>query len=223
MQIITTGMIKSFEECPIKYDLIYKKNVEIPSDDEFAEKGKKIHTLINYKFKNSDITKFVQLLEQEENADLKTMWDNFLSLNINNCIESEFTFNVPLLQNIRLAGRTDTIIKTDKGYEILDWKTGKSSNITPEEDWQTIVYLYGIYELFKFNNKIKNYEELSMTYHFLKENIKKTIKYTEELHTLYKKQLTEICTKMEKFKNINSQPNKKCQKCNYNIICEKAY
>ena len=116
---------------------------------------------------------------------MKVLWDNFLLLDIEKCEESEFTFNVPLTDEIRLTGRLDALRKTEKGYEILDWKTGSSKNIEPESDYQTIVYLFCIYELFKYYKKISNFDELKMTYFFLKENKSATVAFSEEKYKKY--------------------------------------
>jgi len=220
---ITAGMIKAFEECPAKFDLIYNQHVEIPSNDEFAEKGKKLHALINYSLKKSDITKMLTVLDKPENADLKALWDNFTALGIEDCEESEFTFYTPLTETIRLTGRTDAIRKTENGYEILDWKTGKSSNIDAETNWQTIMYLYGIFSLFKHSKKIKHCKDLSMTYFFLSENLQKTVNLDEKSYAEYGQKLTEICTKIENSNKIYPANTKKCGKCAFNIECKGTY
>ncbi|MBQ2644575.1 PD-(D/E)XK nuclease family protein, partial [bacterium] len=129
MITITTGMIKTFEESHEKYDFIYNKHLEIPSNDTYSEIGKKIHALINYSLKNFNIENIINTLDTPENKEVKFLWENYEALNIKNCIESEFTFTIPFNKKIKLSGRVDAIRKIDDCYEILDWKTGKSSNI----------------------------------------------------------------------------------------------
>ena len=223
MIIITAGMIKTFEECPIKYNLIYEKHLEIPSNDEYAEKGKKLHALINYYIKGYDIKNLIKSLENDENKELYKLWNTFLSLDINMCEESEFSFSVPFDENIKIAGRTDAIRKIGNKYEILDWKTGKSENINPENDWQSVVYLFGLYELFYYNKKIKNYDDLSMTYCFLNENIKKTVNFSKETYENYKEKLSEIIKKISQSQDISIKNTNSCSKCSFNIICQRAY
>ena len=70
MIAVTSGMLKTYLECPQKYNLIYNEQVEIPSDTEFSEVGKKIHALINYKFQGFDIRKQLHLLDLEKNRNL---------------------------------------------------------------------------------------------------------------------------------------------------------
>ena len=196
MITLTAGMIKTFAESPSKYEMVYVRHVEIPSDDTFSEIGKQIHALINYRLKGSNIDKILTVLDEPENSDLKVLWNNFLLLDIEKCEESEFTFNVPLTDEIRLTGRLDALRKTEKGYEILDWKTGSSKNIEPEKNYQTIVYLFSIYELFKYYKKITNYDELKMTYFFLKDNKSVTVAFSEEKYKKYKELLEKICKKI---------------------------
>ena len=124
MIAVTSGMLKTYLECPQKYNLIYNEQVEIPSDTEFSEVGKKIHALINYKFQGFDIRKQLHLLDLEKNRNLYSLWQNFLSFNIDTVEKSEFTFTVPFSAKIKLTGRVDAIRKVNNGFEILDWKTG---------------------------------------------------------------------------------------------------
>lgn len=138
MIVITAGMLKTIKECPQKFNLIYNEQVEIPSDAELSTVGEEIHALINYKFKGFDIKKQTDALNHPENMLLLELWQNFSALNINNVEKSEFTFNIPFCDKVVLTGRVDALRKNGKSFEILDWKTGSSNNITPETDMQTI-------------------------------------------------------------------------------------
>ena len=148
MKTYSAGMLKTFIECPQKFSLIFNEHLEIPNDNTFAEIGKQIHSLINYKLSNLDIEKMSGSLDNPENAELKRLWENFVGFNIKDTFASEYTFNVILNSQTRLTGRVDAIRKDDLTIEILDWKTGSSKNIDVENDMQTIVYLYCIYRLF---------------------------------------------------------------------------
>lgn len=220
---ITPGMIKAFEECPQKYELIYNRHVEIPSDDTYTETGKNIHSLINYYFKEKNITKIIKTLDNPENKDIKILWENFISLNIKNCYASEFTFNVPFGKDFKLTGRTDAIRKTVNGYEILDWKTGQSKNIDVIKDWQTILYLYGIFELFRYQKLVTKPENISITYHFLKEKTHQTVSFSEEKYEEYKQKLKYVIIKLSAKTPKNTDFSQKCKNCQMKIVCEKAY
>ncbi len=223
MIVVTSGMLKTIEECPQKYNLIYNEHVETPSDSAFSDVGKEIHALINYKFKGFDITKQLSILSRAENKLLRDLWQNFSDLNINNVERSEFTFNVPFDENFVLTGRVDAIRKNNQDVEILDWKTGRSDNINPENDMQTIVYLYCIYKLFACQGIVAGYDNLSLTYYFLKEKKSATIKFSEkklhEYEQILKKSLMKI-SEISKSYPINK---KQCPSCSFKIVCDKAY
>lgn len=220
---ITSGMIKAFIECPQKYNLIYNNHIEIPSKNIESEIGKKIHALINYKYKNFAIDKITKNLIKPTNIEIKKLWDNFLTLNINKVEESEYTFDIQLETEIRLTGRIDALKKENEKYEILDWKTGKSENLSPENDFQTIVYLYSIYELLKTYKNFTKHENLSITYYFLKENTSKTVTFSKEKYEQYKKELQKICQEIKNSRGKYKKNQKKCSKCIYNIICQATY
>lgn len=223
MIVVTSGMLKTIEECPQKYNLIYNQHVEIPSDNTFSDVGKEIHALINYKFKGFDITKQLSVLSQVENKLLRDLWQNFSDLNINNVEKSEFTFNVPFNEKITLTGRVDAIRKNKDGFEILDWKTGSASNLNPENDMQTIVYLYCIYRLFACQEIVAGCDNLSLTYHFLKEKKFATIKFSEKKFHEYEQILKKSLMKIFEFSKSYPINKKQCPSCSFKIVCDKAY
>lgn len=223
MNTYSAGMLKTFLECPIKYGYIFEEHIDIPSNDKNTVTGKKIHALINYFFKNSDIKKMLTAIENENNSDLLPLWNNFLSFKISNVIESEYTFNILLNEKNKLTGRVDAIVQNDSSIEILDWKTGKSQNINPEADMQTLVYMYSIYKLFKHFNKISFPEQLSMTYYFLNEKTAKTVYFSFEKYLKYEKIILDTVEKIQKFNFTKIYPSEKCSRCLYKIICKGTY
>lgn len=223
MIVVTSGMLKVIEECPQKYNLIYNEHVETPSDSAFSDIGKEIHALINYKFKGFDITKQLSILSRAENKLLRDLWQNFSDLNINNVERSEFTFNVPFDENFVLTGRVDAIRKNNENFEILDWKTGSSENINPENDMQTIVYLYCIYSLFACQGIVAGCDNLSLTYHFLKEKKFATIKFSEKKFHEYEQILKKSLMKISEFSKSYPINKKQCPSCSFKIVCDKAY
>ena len=222
MLIVSSGALKTYKECPQKYNLIYNKHVEIPSDNKFAENGKKIHALINYKLKGADTENFEKSLNEQENKELKTLWKNFLQTDISNIEKSELAFELPLTEDIKLTGRIDALRQNNGKYEILDWKTGKPENVNPEKDFQTIIYLYSIFEILKFYKKIENCENLSISYVFLKEKTTKTVIFSAEKHKEYSKIIKDICEEINSVKTYKRNE-KICNHFTYKIVCERAY
>ena len=223
MLVVTSGMLKTFAECPYKYNLTYNEQVEIPTNTEFSDVGKKIHALINYKYKGFDIRKQLQLLNLPENINLFLLWQNFLSFHIETVEKSEFTFTVPFSKKIILTGRVDAIRKTNSGFEILDWKTGNSKNIKPENDMQTIVYLFSIYNLLRCQGIIDNPVNLSLTYCFLKDKTSITVGFSAEKLMLFQKILDEETSKILSFGSHKSYNIGKCEQCSFKIVCNQAY
>ncbi len=220
MNIYTAGMLKTFDECPQKYKLMYEEHLETPMDNHFANVGKKIHMLINYYLKGENISKFLQILHNDENLELLKLWNNFEKLKIKSAIKSEYTFNVGLSLNTRLSGRIDAIRKVGNFYEIMDWKCGNSKNIKPEEDLQTKVYLYSLYTALKYYGKIEQPNQLSMTYYFLKEDKSQTVFFSDENLENYKNLLITKIQKIVENKDFQCTNNLKCEKCNFKILCK---
>lgn len=220
MKIYTAGMLKSFLDCPQKFRCIFEEHIEIPADDSFSLTGKKIHSLIYYFLKGEDISKMKECLKLPKNKDLSALWENFLSFNVKNIIESEYTFNVVLNSETIISGRVDAIRKDGKNIEILDWKTGSSKNINPEKDMQTIVYMYSVFKLFKQYGKIDKPDDLSMTYYFLKEKIYKTIYFSQEKYIEFEKILSDLTAKISKCNKYNLYKVEKCSACSFKIVCK---
>jgi len=223
MIAVTSGMLKTFLECPQKYNLIYNEQVEIPSDTEFSDIGKKIHALINYKFKGFDIRKQLQSLHLPENKTLSDLWQNFLSFEVNEVEKSEFTFTVPFNKKIILTGRVDAIRKVNNNYEILDWKTGNSKNINPENDMQTVMYLYSIYKLFSCQGLVDSPSDLLLTYFFLKEKTSVTVRFSPDKLLEFEQILTQEISKILEFSDEVKVNIQKCPSCSFKIVCRRAY
>lgn len=222
MIAVTSGMLKTYLECPQKYNLIYNEQVEIPSDTEFSEVGKKIHALINYKFQGFDIRKQLHLLDLEKNRNLYSLWQNFLSFNIDTVEKSEFTFTVPFSAKIKLTGRVDAIRKVNNGFEILDWKTGNFKNIDTEKDMQTVMYLFSIYKLFECQGLVDSPLELSLTYCFLKEKTSTTVRFSIDKYEKFEQILKKETDKILNFSTNLEKTSENCMHCSFKIVCNQA-
>ena len=218
MNIYTSGMLKAYTECPAKYNLIYNDQVQIPSDNSYAEIGNQIHALINYYYKGHDINNMTGFVDSGKVPVLKELWDNFLEIKPENVIESEYVFNIKLSVNTMLTGRVDGIFKSGKNIIIADWKTG-SENINYEKDFQTRVYLYSVYVLLKEYGKIQNFEDLSIVYYFLKTKNKKQVKLSRQYFMQTEQDiilLTNIITADNQYKKSDTAD---CRNCRYQNLC----
>ncbi len=226
MKIVTAGMIKSFIDCPQKYNFLYNEHLDFPSDDKSSETGKKLHTLINYYYKGYDISKIIESDLFKKDERLFFLWQNFLKNKPENVVATEYTFNTKLADNYRLTGRVDALQQSVDSYVVLDWKTGKSSAITVDADTQTMVYMYCFYKILSSENKIKSFENLSMKYIFLAENTVKTVKFNEEKYFEFEKFLLDYSRKISDFDNNPKTPQNpydNCKKCKYFVFCKGAF
>jgi len=205
--MLSPNMLKTFQTCQKKYYLKYVKNITIPQKLSHFEKGKKIHALANYYLRGDDITKFEQTLNNEE----KTIW-NLLKNNEyfqKTYVNSEYNISCKV-GNYWLTGRLDAIVKDEKNYYILDYKTGAIPK-NPEYDFQTIVYLLAFNKM-GFNNN------LYFVYIDLKNNKNHIIEYKNEKE--YEDKIIKICNDIEKYEpKENFEQLKICDLCEYKKIC----
>ena len=66
MQIYSPNMLKTFEQCPQKFNLKYNENISTVQNSKFFEKGKNIHSLANFYLQGFDVGKLEKALKTEE-------------------------------------------------------------------------------------------------------------------------------------------------------------
>lgn len=210
-------MLKTFEQCPMKFFLKYIKKISVPQRSEFFEKGKKIHALASYYLKNQDISR----MERALSADEKKAWQ---------CLKSNKYFNLKALNseyNLTcktgewwIGGRLDAFMydEENRNYFILDYKTG-SVPPNAQEDFQTIVYLLCADKLLK--NKRAKVNSLGFVYLGLKNNEEKMILLTDALSSRYKEKIEGICSKINFSAEAGmfEKSQSSCSACEYKNIC----
>ena len=108
-----------------------------------------------------------------------------------------------------VGGRLDTIVKDDKSYYILDYKTGLIPN-DPKYDYQTMIYLLALKKRFKDINNLK------FVYIDLKNNQNHIIELTNELIKEYETELKNICNMI----SSTTDYKKTCTKyCEFTKLC----
>ena len=222
MKIFTSGMLKTYLECPAKYNLIYNENIQIPADNSNSEIGNEIHALINYFYKGFDIKKMTDFVYNGNRMILKDLWENFLEIKPEKLLKSEYSFNIKIDDNSILTGRIDGLYKKGKSLIITDWKTG-SDKIDTDTNMQTSVYLYSMYVLLKNINEINNFEDLSIEYYFLKTKKIKTVVLTKEFFEKIKKDIDSLIKEINEEKQYLRTIGPHCKNCIYKVFCDKAY
>lgn len=208
--IISPAMLKIFEECPQKYKFIYVDKISLPQNKYFFEKGKKIHAIASYYIKGFDISKLEKALNESE----RKIWENLKRQKYfqYDLLKSEYQLNIRLGENW-IGGRIDALVKDNKDYYILDYKTGEIPK-NPEYDYQTMIYLLCV------SRMLKDYESLSFVYVDLKNNSEYKILFTKELEKKYVEKLSKTLIQLSStttYKRKMLQDNK-CN-CDYCKIC----
>lgn len=216
MKNFSPNMLKTFENCPVKYNLKFNEKITVPQNPAFFEKGKKIHALANYYHRGADISKLETALTDEE----KIIWERLKNNEYfsKKCLHSEYPITARL-EDIWIFGRLDAIVHDvadnagSKSYWILDYKTGAIPK-NPENDFQTMIYLLCADLI------LPERKSLEFVYIDLKNNENKVIEFTPQLKEIYEKTLKQKCRQILATKDFEDKENRQhCKFCEYNKIC----
>ena len=210
MNNFSPNMLKTFEACPVKYNLKFNEKITVPQNPALFEKGKKIHALANYYHRGSDISKLEKALTPEE----REVWERLKNNEYfsKKCLHSEYPITAKL-GDIWIFGRLDAIVQDGKDYFILDYKTGAIPQ-NPEKDYQTMIYLLCADKIIKDKNS------LSFVYIDLKNNENKVIEFNEQIKASYANLLHGKCSQIlatKEFEGLENRNN--CKFCEYAKIC----
>lgn len=215
MKNFSPNMLKTFESCPVKYNLKFNEKIAVPQNPALFEKGKKIHALANYYHRGADISKLETALTESEREVWECLKNNeYFS---KKCIHSEYPITARL-DDIWIFGRLDAIVcdcadGSNASYWILDYKTGAIPK-NSEKDFQTMIYLLCADLI------LPPRKSLAFVYIDLKNNENKVIEFTPELKGIYEKILKEKCRQILAAKDFEGKENRlHCKFCEYNKIC----
>lgn len=208
MNSFSPNMLKTFETCPKKYYFKYIEKISVPQKSNLFEKGKKVHALANYYLRGDDISKMEKALNSEE---LK-LWEILKQNEFFNktYVNSEYNLSCKV-GNYWISGRLDALMKDEKNYYILDYKTGSIPK-NPEYDYQTITYLLCASKM--YGNNIK------FIYIDLQNNQNSIIDFNSAKAKEYEKRITDICDKITNAQFPEEiEHSKICNFCEYKKIC----
>ena len=212
MQIFSPNMLKTFEECPKKYEFRYIQKLNVPQPVKVFEKGKKIHALAHYYLRGDNIEKFLPTLSQEE----LSVWQKLLNNEYfqKTYVNSEYNLTTRI-GDFWVGGRLDAFMKDLNTYYILDYKTGAIPQ-KPEDDFQTMIYLICANEI--LTKGWGNNYNLKFVYIDLKNDKNHIIEYDSDKHIIYSNKLCSACEKITTAKIFNKNPDR-CKFCEYNKFC----
>lgn len=151
----SANSLKLLEKSQKEFIDRYIYNLDIFKKDPRSELGQKFHSLICAYIKGFEIEKATLELDEKE----KEIWQK-LKVEIDKIkkyfIKNEYSFLIKESHNSEyyyLTGRFDGIAKINDEYIIYDWKTLNLPK-DPENDLQTVVYLFCASKIFK-SEKIK--------------------------------------------------------------------
>lgn len=208
MNSFSPNMLKTFETCPKKYYFKYIEKISVPQKSSLFEKGKKVHALANYYLRGDDISKMEKALNDEE---LK-LWEILKQNEFFNktYVNSEYNLSCKV-ENYWIGGRLDALMKDEKNYYILDYKTGSIPK-NPEYDYQTMTYLLCASKMYGDNIKF--------IYIDLKNNKNAIIDFNPTKAQEYEKRITDICNKITNAQFPEEiEHSKICDFCEYKKIC----
>ncbi len=208
MNSFSPNMLKTFETCPKKYYFKYIEKISVPQKSNLFEKGKKVHALANYYLRGDDISKMEKALNSEE---LK-LWEILKQNEFFNktYVSSEYNISCKI-NNYWIGGRLDALMKDEKNYYILDYKTGSIPK-NPEYDYQTITYLLCASKMYGDNIKF--------IYIDLKNNQNSIIDFNSAKAKEYERRITDICDKITNTQFPEEiEHSKICNFCEYKKIC----
>lgn len=235
---ISFSQLETFEHCPAQFYYAYLKRLPTPPTGN-QNFGSTIHkTLLNFYqavLNNQEVSLDLLLnlyeknwlpfgfksrawekrLKKEGEQMLRRFFkEGFSPTNKPLFLEKRFVFP---LKNWRLSGVIDRVDKTSRGYEIIDYKTGKTmTDREIEKSLQMTVYALAATDPGILGAKP---EEITATFYFLSEGVKKSIqKSAAELE----KGRKELLKRLEALKNDRflPKPGFWCDFCPYRALCD---
>ena len=211
-QQLSPNMLKTFQECPRKFDFRYLQDIQMPVNDEIFEFGKNIHALASYYLRNENIDKMEKSLTPKEFE----VWQYLKSCKYfgYEVVNTEYNLALKIGKHF-FGGRLDALVKDGNKYYILDYKTGSAPK-NAKYDYQTMIYTLCVKEFFKTDN-------VTFVYLDLKHREEVVLPFSSDLEEDYKKRLLDISNKIDSFESASKKSactnTDTIYPCEYSIIC----
>ena len=238
---VTFSNLQNFDVCPLHYKA--KVILKIPTPPTANQSsGISIHKTLqqfyqrikeNEKPTEKDMLKILEenwiqegyanKTESEEGlAGAKQLLKDFYKKECNPPMKPlalELQFNFLLKNGVKASGTIDRIDKKENGIEIIDYKTGEN-NPGAKKAHEEQLALYALAAT-RIQDPIFHYkpEEITLTIHFLKGNVKKSIHLTKEDLEKYENKLMSTISEIEK-SDFSCNGKLLCKTCEYKMLCQ---
>lgn len=211
-QQLSPNMLKTFNECPRKFEFRYLRDIQMPVNDEIFEFGKNIHALASYYLRKENIDKMEKALTLKE----MEVWSYLKACKYfaYDVVNTEYNLAVRIGKHF-FGGRLDALVKSGGNYYILDYKTGSAPK-NAKYDYQTMIYMLCVKEFFKTDN-------VTFVYLDLRHKEEVVIPFTPDMEDVYRQKLLEVSDKIDTYEV--SPKKQECVKpdsiypCEYSVIC----
>ena len=211
-QQLSPNMLKTFNECPRKFEFRYLRDIQMPVNDEIFEFGKNIHALASYYLRKENIDKMEKALTLKE----MEVWSYLKACKYfaYDVVNTEYNLAVRIGKHF-FGGRLDALVKSGGNYYILDYKTGSAPK-NAKYDYQTMIYMLCVKEFFKTDN-------VTFVYLDLRHKEEVVIPFTPDMEDVYRQKLIEVSDKIDTYEV--SPKKQECVKpdsiypCEYSVIC----
>jgi CRISPR/Cas system-associated exonuclease Cas4 (RecB family) len=213
------NQLKTWSKCQKKYEFDYVRKLNWPSNPKNFRLGKGVHQLLDYESRNLPIEPILQ----DTDEDIHQVWSilhrcRWATLPI---IVSEWGFSLEV-DGKWIYGRIDRIVRDGDTIHILDWKTGTGIPKFPEEDWQTLIYLYAVYTAQRDLGISIRSDQLVFTYVQVRKGqvVERQIPYSDAMHQHTAQKLAETFRAIESTGSFRL-PGPTCPDsfCPYRKIC----
>ncbi|MDR3291436.1 MAG: ATP-dependent helicase [Methanobrevibacter sp.] len=226
--ILSYSSIKTYENCPFKYNLIYKLSFN-ESDDIYIKKGNFTHKILyktHHSIRNNQNTEqIIEILPEEVKNRSKKELDNIKQyqnsfLKEIKVLDEEFKFQIEMNgeeeeTSYLIEGQMDLVYERKGKMGIMDFKTTSKIN---EEEYkkQLYIYLKALEEDLNYKNR-----KIELAIYLLNSNTVKFYEIDENLMKKYLKKIDKIAKNIMENKFPRNKGNH-CKKCTFNFICEKT-
>lgn len=180
----SANSLKILDKDPNEFRLKYIEGISLNPDNSAARQGQNLHSYLCFYLKNFDMSKIENTLVESDRAFIEKIKEyeviKTLKTTLHKDIEQPFfvkcncsgTSKGTLQDVFYLTGRFDAVLhqtNPENSIQIFDWKT-QSLPKDPENDIQTVVYLYAA-------SKLYHTEDISLTYLTLAKNETATVAF----------------------------------------------